>query len=95
MNNNNDLQPGEEILPDLEEKKEQEPPEVEGAQSISGHIPNPSTDDNVSDTAEKVGLYTENEPGENPDELNVAEELEKAEESRRDEEDINLGPAVK
>lgn len=97
MNNNDSaFEPGEEILPDMEKaEKDTEPPAIEGAKSISGHMPDPTTDDDVSESAEKVGLYTENEPGEDPAELDVAEEVEEAEESRRDEDDINLGPAVK
>jgi hypothetical protein len=54
-------------------------------ETVSGHMPDPPSDDNVVKSANKVGLYPDAGEGE-PPEVDVAKQIEKAEEDRRDEE---------
>lgn len=55
-------------------------PQEEGEESVSGHMPDPESDDSVDEQTRKVGLYGDTE--EAPEEVDVAEEVEEAEQSR-------------
>ncbi len=63
-----------------DDKKHQDAlsPAILGEESISGDTPDPESDDNVLDAAHDSDLY-KNADEEHPAELNVAEEIEKAE----------------
>lgn len=77
MQNNNDelVKSGKLIDP--------ETPQEEGESAVSGTEPDPESDDNALDVAKEVGLYPEAN-SENPSELNIAEQVEKAEEAHRE-----------
>lgn len=49
-------------------------------ESISGHMPNPESDDNTDIAAEEVGLYKQ--PTDRPLKLNIAKQINDAEKSR-------------
>lgn len=67
-------------------------PENEGETSVEGAMPVPESDDDVDQMAADVGLYEESNPDpanpstgpENPHEVNVAEEIEEAEEDLKE-----------
>lgn len=57
-------------------------PSVMGEQSLSGDMPDPESDDNVLENAHAVGLALE-EDEEHPKPLNIAADINKAEEYRK------------
>lgn len=73
-----------------EDKKhgEVQTPQNIGESSESGHMPDPESDDDIDQMASEMGLYEETSPTassenpENPQEVNIAEEIEEAEKSR-------------
>lgn len=82
--------PKEEELPATEEEAsgnetmdEDASPQTMGEQSESGHMPDPASDDDTLENAQEVGIAQDADP-EHPKELNIAEDVEEAEESRRD-----------
>lgn len=62
-------------------KNDPKTPQEEGETSISGHMPNPSADDNALDSAQKAGLY-EDADQDNPQPLGVGREINKDEKER-------------
>ena len=70
---------------DDEDKKHQKTvtPAQEGEGKISGNNPDPESDDDTLENAHEMGLYKADD-GEHPQELNLAEEVMKAEENRSD-----------
>ncbi len=57
-------------------------PAQEGEGKISGNTPDLESDDDTLENAHEMGLYKADD-GEHPQELNIAAEVMKAEESRR------------
>lgn len=57
-------------------------PAQEGEGKISGTNPEPESDDDMLENAHEMGLYKEDD-GEHPQELNLAAEVMKAEEGRK------------
>lgn len=58
------------------------PPSVLGEQAVSGDMPDPEADDDTLGNAQQVGIATEADYDE-PHELNIAEDVDEAEEARR------------
>lgn len=54
-----------------------------GEESISGSTPDPESDDNTLDAAQKAGLY-EDQDGERPGELGIDKEIEKDEKEHQE-----------
>lgn len=50
--------------------------------SVSGHMPDPNSDDDIDEVAHKVGLHTD-ERDEEPEELDLAQEISEAEKAHR------------
>jgi hypothetical protein len=55
---------------------------VKGEESASSSAPNPGSDDNVLDAAQKAGLYNDADP-EDPVKINIADKLNQAAGKRR------------
>jgi hypothetical protein len=66
----------------IKKKKKPLTPQRRDEISISGHMAEPETDDNVMESANKVGLYGDRDE-EYPEEVGVAEEVVEAEAARR------------
>lgn len=59
------------------------PPSVKGEEKVSGDMPDPESDDDISENEKEVGLHTTEKEG-HPEEVDVAGEVEKAEEYQRE-----------
>lgn len=57
-------------------------PQNEGEQATSGHMPNPESDDDMLESSHQMGMRLD-EDDENPQPLNLAREIEKAEQAHR------------
>jgi hypothetical protein len=66
-----------------DERKQPEPAYEKDQTAASGHMPDPESDDNALDMAQKAGLYDDAEPGE-PEKVGIAEQVEQDEEKRRE-----------
>lgn len=60
-------------------------PQNEGEQAVSGHMPNPDSDDEVLETAQQMGLHVD-ENYENPQELNIGADVAAGEKAHRESE---------
>jgi len=67
---------------DIEQMTNRTPPEVKGEQSDSGDMPVPSSDDDTLANAQAVGLRQDEDP-EHPKPLDIASDIDKAEEYQR------------
>lgn len=69
---------------DLSTKKKVPPktPQEEDETSVSGHMPDPESDDNTDEVVAEVGLYADQDEYNQP--VDVAEEVREAEENRRE-----------
>ncbi len=56
------------------------PPSVQGEQSVSGDMPDPSSDDDTLANAQAMGFQL-NETTEHPEEIDIARDIDKAEEN--------------
>ncbi len=63
--------------------EQEQPPQITDEKSIAGHMPDPAVDDNALEAAQKSGLYTQASE-EEPVKVGIAEQVEKAEQERRD-----------
>lgn len=61
---------------------EENSPSVKGEQSVSGDMTDPASDDDVLKNAHDVGIALD-EDSENPQELDIAEDVEEAEEAHQ------------
>lgn len=64
------------------ERPEGHSPQGTDEKSIAGHMPDPASDDNALEAAQKSGLYTQASE-EEPEKVGIAEQVEKAEQERR------------
>lgn len=62
------------------------PPQRKGEQAASGHMPDPESDDDMLQASHDMGLRLD-EDLHNPQPLNIAEDVAKAEKHHRDDED--------
>ncbi|HEX7018129.1 MAG TPA: hypothetical protein VF209_04450 [Patescibacteria group bacterium] len=76
--------PDDQVYLEDEQDTEEATGVISGERTMSGTTPVPTSDDNVLDSAQDAGLYTEADE-ENPHELNVAQEIDEAEVAFRDE----------
>lgn len=72
------------VVADEEQETEVATGLISGERTISGSTPIPEVDDDVLQSAQEVGLYTEADE-ENQQELNLAQEVDEAEIAFRDE----------
>jgi hypothetical protein len=86
QNNNNRNSDFETKMPDISNQNEtldeSETPAVKGEQSVSGDMPDPSTDDDALNNAHDMGIALEEDP-ENPKELDIGSDIDEAEEYQK------------
>lgn len=81
-----EIEKEEELILDRSAQKEPaaktQTPQAQGEQSVSGHMPDPESDDSVLEQAQKAGLYN-NANEEEPVKVGIAQQVRQAEEQRR------------